>query len=92
MTQPTLRVRIISPQEILMDNDHCSSVSSKNLQGDFDILAEHANFLTVIDNQPITIRMVGADAVTVKFPMAIIFAASNIVTIYTYLQQSNKQF
>ncbi|MBI2017781.1 hypothetical protein HYS92_01900 [Candidatus Daviesbacteria bacterium] len=81
----TLHVRIISPQQLILDTN-ADSVSSKNSQGSFDILSEHANFITVIENQPIIIRIKGQKALTFKFPVAIIYVQQNKVDIYTYIQ------
>lgn len=85
MNDPTLHVRIISPQKLMLDTQ-AFAVSSKNLQGKFDILPQHANFITVIENEPIVIRIKSQKSVTFKFPIAIIYTTANQVNIYTYLQ------
>ena len=87
MAQPTLHVRIISPQQLLLDTE-ASSVSSKNMQGPFDILAQHANFITIIENQPIVVRMPKQKPLVFKFPLAIILTRENIVSIYTYIHST----
>ncbi len=90
MSTPTLRVRILSPQKLLFDMQ-ATSVSSKNQEGNFDILPMHANFITVTENQPITVRVPGQKPLTFKFPIAIIYTLNNQVNIYTYIQpQSSK--
>lgn len=83
MTNPTLHVRIISPLQLLLDTE-AESVSSKNLQGNFDILSQHANFLTVVEKQPIIIRVKNQKPLKFDLPLAIIFATENKVNIYTY--------
>ena len=91
MSNSTLHVRIISPQQLILETD-AKSVSSKNLQGNFDILPQHANFITLIENFPITIQPVGQKPLVFKFPLAIIFTTENRVNVYTYIQpQSNRQ-
>lgn len=85
MPNPSLHVRIISPQQLILDTD-AQSVSSKNLQGNFDILAQHANFITIVEDSPIVIRMNRQKPLIFKFPLAIIFATENKVNIYTYLR------
>lgn len=85
MSNPTLHVRIISPQQLVLDTE-ATSVSSKNPQGNFDILPQHANFITLIDNSPIIIRVVGQKPLVFKFPLAIILTRENKVNIYTYIQ------
>lgn len=84
MADPILHVRIISPQKIFLDTQ-ADSVSSKNKQGPFDILPMHANFITVVENEPIVIRVKAQKPLTFKFPMAIILNTSNQVNIYTYI-------
>lgn len=84
MISPTLHVRIISPQQLILDTE-ALSVSSKNLQGPFDILAKHANFLTVVENTPITIRLKNQKPVIFSFPLAIILTNGGKVNIYTYI-------
>lgn len=79
----TLHVRIISPQQVILDTQ-ASSVSSKNLQGNFDILPLHANFITIIENQPIVVRPPKQKPLSFKFPLAIILTTENKVSIYTY--------
>lgn len=85
MATPTLHVRIISPQQLLLDTQ-ADAVSSKNLQGVFDILPMHANFITVVENEPILIRLKGKKPLSFKFPIAIIYTTANQVNIYTYIQ------
>lgn len=85
MINPTIHVRILSPQQLLLDTN-ASSVSSKNIQGNFDILPQHANFLTVVEKTPIVVRVQGKPDITFKFDIAIIFASQNTVNVYTYIQ------
>ena len=85
MADQTLHVRILSPQQLFLDT-LASSVSSKNLSGSFDILPLHANFITVVENQPIVVRINKQKPITFQFPLAIIYTASNQVNIYTYIQ------
>lgn len=85
MPKPTFHLRIISPQQLLLDTE-AESISSKNLQGPFDILPQHANFITLIENTPIVVRAAGQKPQTFNFPRAIIMATENKVNIYTYIQ------
>lgn len=87
---PTLHVRILSPQQTFFEGE-ILSVSSKNTQGAFDILPEHANFITVIENSPIVVRTQGQKPLTFLFPIAIIYTTENKVNIYTHNQLQNSQ-
>ena len=90
MNNPTLNVRIVTPRQILFDGI-ASSVSSVNSQGKFDILPEHANFITIVENNPIIIHDADKKVFSYNFPLAIIYTAKNIVHIYTNIpsQKSN---
>lgn len=82
MINNLLKVRIISPQQVIFEGE-AISVSSINSAGKFDILSHHANFITLIENSPILIRKADKKLVEFKFPLAIIYTLSNKVTIYT---------
>lgn len=84
MPNSTLHIRIVSPQQLLLDTQ-ALSISSKNLQGPFDVLAEHANFITMIENTPIIIRVDKGKPLTFTFPLAIMLVSNNQVNIYTYI-------
>ncbi len=85
MPNATLHVRIVSPQEIILDTQ-AESVSSHNIAGSFDILPQHANFITLIEKNPIIIRSKGEKPLTFTFPLAIILTYEDRVNIYTYIQ------
>lgn len=80
---PPIHVRIISPREVILDTD-AQSVSSSNIQGKFDILPLHINFITLIENKPLVIRIRAQKPLVFNFPIAIIVALENKVDIYTY--------
>lgn len=84
MSNPTLHVRILSPQQLILDSE-ATSVSSKNSEGPFDILPQHANFITLIENSPIKVRLPDKKSLSFTFPTAIILVKENNVDIYTYI-------
>jgi F0F1-type ATP synthase epsilon subunit len=78
-----IHVRINSPEKIIWEGD-AEWVSSENAQGPFDILAFHANFVSIIENREIKVKTI--DGVkTYTFPYSVIYAHSNQVKIYTNL-------
>lgn len=85
MANQTLHVQIISPQQLLLDTN-ASSVSSKNLQGAFDILPQHTNFITMVEKSPIIVRIPHQKPIIFKFDLAIVLVSGNKVSIYTYIQ------
>ena len=52
----TLTVKIISPTQTIFDGE-AYSISSINSLGKFDILPYHANFITLVQKAPITLRV-----------------------------------
>lgn len=80
-----LKVKIISPKQTIFE-DSALSVSSQNTAGKFDILPEHANFITLVQNMPIEIIKPNKEKTTFNFPLAIIYNTNNKVSIYTDIQ------
>lgn len=85
MVNQILQVRIISPKQVVFAGE-AVSISSKNSAGNFDILPEHANFLTLVTNCPIIIRQGKKQQLNFNFPLAIIYTSNNRVNIYTDIQ------
>ncbi len=77
-----LQVKVISPSQDLFTGP-AISVSSKNSAGNFDILPQHANFITLIQNEPIYIRKPDRQTEMYRFPLAIMHVNNNSVAIYT---------
>lgn len=82
--QPDLKVRIISPKGVIFASK-AFSVSSKNNQGRFDILPFHANFITFVENSPLTVHKADGNSETFNLNFAIIHNVENMVNIYTEL-------
>jgi F0F1-type ATP synthase epsilon subunit len=83
MANSKLSVSVKTSEEILWQGT-ADSVSSKNSQGPFDILPMHANFISTIEKQPITIR-IGREKKEFTFSYSVIYAHSNVVQIFTNL-------
>lgn len=56
MANNILTVKILSPTQTIYDGP-AFSVSSFNSMGRFDILPMHANFITMVQKQPIILRI-----------------------------------
>ena len=76
-----LNVHVVTPRRFLYQG-FALSVSSRNSEGKFDILPEHANFITLVENQDITIKKPDNTSLVVKVHQAIIFNTENEVEIY----------
>lgn len=77
-----LNVRIVTPKAVVYEGQ-ALSISSTNSAGKFDILPEHANFITIVEHSPIIVRMEKKRRLTFNFPIAIISNLKNQVNIYT---------
>ncbi len=77
-----LSVRILNPDEQLWGGE-AESVSSENSAGPFDILAQHANFITMIKNKPITITDAQGSKQVFSFKNAVLAVNNGAVTIYS---------
>lgn len=77
-----LNVKIASPKQILYSGP-ASSVSSINSAGKFDILPEHANFVTMTKDSPIIIVTPEGKTLTFDLPVTIIYNRNNNTRIYT---------
>lgn len=83
--QDNLEVRILTPRGLLYSG-HCSSVSSENSAGKFDILPKHGNFISIIDAKPIIVRDLANSEHKFIFPLAVIRVFQNLVNVYTQLR------
>lgn len=76
-----LHVRINSPKKIIWEGQ-AESVSSINSHGPLDILALHANLITIIDNKPIKVKT-SNEELEFTFPKSVMYIHKNEVLIYT---------
>ena len=85
----TLHLKISTPFQIVYEGE-IQSISSINTAGKFDILPEHANFITLIDNKPVIVRSIDKEQKEFNFPLAILYVHGNRVNIYTNIQEMPK--
>ncbi|MBI4136563.1 hypothetical protein HY469_00715 [Candidatus Roizmanbacteria bacterium] len=75
-----LTVTISTPEKVVW-HGKADSVSSVNTQGKFDILSQHANFITIIENKPIVVRF-GKREHQFDFKRCVIFNQNDYVACY----------
>lgn len=80
---PTFTVKVISPSQVFYEGP-ALSVSAKNKVGPFDILADHANFFSLIITGDIVINT-GGQKLTIPIQHGIVKATHNLVTLFIYL-------
>lgn len=91
--EPKLHARVLSPTQTLYDGP-ALSVSANNRVGPFDILADHANFFSLLTEGTI---VVNTGFQTFSFPIqhGIVKVKSNVVTLFidiepAYMTAQNK--
>jgi len=78
-----LNIKVAGPEKILWEGE-AFAVSSKNSQGDFDILPHHASFLTIVEDQPIKISSQQRKVLQeFRFKQALVYNQGDRVSIYT---------
>ena len=77
---PTLQVRIRSAQKLIWEGK-ASSVSSVNTNGAFDVLPNHARFITVIEDQPIIVQGIN-ERKKFSFERTVLSVANDVVSVY----------
>ncbi len=81
MADLLLDVKILTPKEVLFQGK-AYSVSSKNSQGPFDVLPEHANFISIVTLEPVVVINENKQKLTFKFNQAIVYHDKNQVSVY----------
>jgi F0F1-type ATP synthase epsilon subunit len=76
-----LKVRILNSKKVIYDGA-AISVSSKNSTGNFDVLPEHANFVTLLEDVDVIVRDEDNKATTLHLALGILYAAQDKVSIY----------
>jgi F0F1-type ATP synthase epsilon subunit len=78
----TISVSILAPDRVVFEGV-CHSITSKNSDGLFDLLPDHARFLTLLNGEPIEIEGVD-EHTTFTFTHAVLFFQDNIAKIYIH--------
>jgi F0F1-type ATP synthase epsilon subunit len=81
--EPRLRVKIISPTQTYYDGP-AQSVSAINKVGPFDILADHANFFSLLTEGDIIVDT-GNQKMNFPTTHGIVRASNNKITLFIYL-------
>jgi F0F1-type ATP synthase epsilon subunit len=82
MAAKTIHVKVMSPKQTLFDGP-AVALSSVNSQGKFDILPDHANFVTIVNKSPVIILTPDNKRVTFDLNIAIIYNTASTISVYT---------
>lgn len=77
-----LSVRIDSPEKTIWEGK-VKSVSSVNSQGPFDILPQHASFITIVEKKPLIIVTDQGESLKFSFDRCVIHTHADNITVYT---------
>ncbi len=80
--EATFTLEVLSPHEVVWKGE-VAALESTNVDGLFSILPDHARFMTIIENEPITIFLPDTTSKVFSFPLAVLFFADNSAKIYT---------
>ncbi len=80
-----LSVSISNPKRVVWEGE-VESVSSVNSQGPFDILPQHANFITFTEHQPIVVRTKEKGVVEHTFKNSVMYVHDNKVRVFVDLE------
>ena len=85
----TLRVTVRDRKRVLF-NKEATAITARNETGIFDVLAQHANFISLI-NQSITIHTLDGEKVTIPINNGVIKVKANAVHCYINLLSAEAQ-
>lgn len=77
----SLSVVVESPDKTIWEGK-ARSVSSKNVDGDFDVLPMHGNFITVLEDEPIYVDSLNEGKKKFSFANAVMYVVNDRVSIY----------
>lgn len=77
----SIAITIMSPVAKVWDTQ-AQMISAENSEGPFDILPDHARFMSLISNAPVVIELTDGFEKTFTFTDAVLFFADNKATIY----------
>lgn len=77
----TIAVKIMSPVALVWEAQ-AISISAENSEGVFDILPDHARFMTLIRTTPLTVQVQDAAPEIFTFENAVLFFEDNVAVIY----------
>lgn len=87
-TPQIFTVRILGPTRNLYDGD-AISVSARNKQGQFDVLYNHQNFFSVLDECQVVVNT-GEQNMTFPINQGLLKVHSNVATLFVDIDQGYK--
>lgn len=82
-TQGTIEVQVLSPLEVIFKGQ-ALSLTSKNADGDFDLLPDHTRFMTLIEKVPIEVTLMDSKVKSFTYQSAVLFFEDNVAKIFVH--------
>ncbi len=79
--KPTFHLRISNPERVFFDGN-AYSLSSKNNSGPFDILPDHAQFISLLNQAEVSVHQEDDKTQTYAINRGLISAKGNIVRVF----------
>jgi F0F1-type ATP synthase epsilon subunit len=77
-----LRVIVQSPVAKVWEGE-VVSLSAENSEGPFDILPDHARFMSLLEPDSLSIELPSSEVKSFKFTSALLYVDEDVATIYT---------
>jgi F0F1-type ATP synthase epsilon subunit len=77
----SLRVVIQSPVAKVWEGD-VKALSAENSEGVFDILPDHARFMSLLNPTPLALELLSDETKSFTFKDALLYVADDVATIY----------
>jgi len=77
----SLRVIIQSPVATVWEGD-VKALSAENSEGVFDILPDHARFMSLLNATPLALELVNDETKSFTFTDALLYVDDDVATIY----------
>jgi F0F1-type ATP synthase epsilon subunit len=78
---PIMHVKVYAPFRTYFD-DNANSVSARNLTGDFDVLAHHKNFITLLSPCNIVVRQDGKPDFILPITKGVMHVKADQATVF----------
>jgi F0F1-type ATP synthase epsilon subunit len=76
-----MHVKIYAPFKVYYDGQ-ATSISASNRVGPFDILANHHNFISLLEPGPVTVRVEGKDDFSMNITRGVIHVKADEVRVF----------
>lgn len=77
----SMTVKVFSPYQVYYEGP-AQSLSAENDTGPFDILPKHHNFMTLVNEGEVTIRVAGSEDKRLRISRGVLHARRNKVTVF----------